>query len=102
MSQQPVAFDAVPVHQPTARKRRRVALHELHPRLREQIEQARSAGNDRTELALLLPLISSYYEQLEDERRGVVRSMQLIAEEARAVDEGLGGEDAGHWQGILG
>ena len=93
MSQQPVAFDAVPVLQPTPRKRGRVALHALHPRLREQIEQARLTGGDRTELASLLPLISNYYEQLEDERRGVVRSMQLIAEEARAVDEGLGGED---------
>ena len=101
MSQQPVAFDAVPVLQPTPRKRGRVALHALHPRLREQIEQARLTGGDRTELASLLPLISNYYEQLEDERRGVVRSMQLIAEEARAVDEGLGGEDAGHWQVIL-
>ncbi|MGA2023655.1 MAG: PAS domain S-box protein [Steroidobacteraceae bacterium] len=76
-------------------------MEELHPRLREQIEQAWVPGVNRPELALLLPLISDYYEQLDVERRGVVRSMQLIADEARAVDASLGGVDAGHWQVIL-
>ena len=53
------------------------------------------------DVAQLLPLVSAYYEQLDDERRGIVRSMQLIADEARSYGEGLGGVDAGHWQVIL-
>jgi len=101
MSQQPVALDAVPVLQPTAAKRGRMPLQELHPRLREQLVQAQKANAGMLELGQLLPLISSYYEQLDDERRGIVRSMQLIADEARAYGEGLGGVDAGHWQVIL-
>jgi diguanylate cyclase (GGDEF)-like protein/PAS domain S-box-containing protein len=76
-------------------------LEDLHPRLREQLEQACGPGGNRPELALLLPVISNYYEQIDIERRGVVRSMQLIADEARAVDANLDGVDAGHWQVIL-
>src|ERR1039458_2937022 len=101
MSQEPVALDAVPILQPTSGKRGRPLLHELHPRLREQLAQAQQAGGAAPHLAQLLPLISSYYEQLDDERRGIVRSMQLIADEARSYGEGLGGVDAGHWQVIL-
>jgi diguanylate cyclase (GGDEF)-like protein/PAS domain S-box-containing protein len=100
MSHEPATLDAVPVLQPTARNRTRPAYEELHPRLREQLEQARASGT-RPDLALLLPIISSYYEQLDIERRGIVRSMQLIADEARAVDASAGGVDAGHWQVIL-
>ena len=101
MSQEPVALDAVPILQPTSGKRGRPLLHELHPRLREQLVQAQQAGSAAPHLAQLLPLISTYYEQLDDERRGIVRSMQLIADEARSYGEGLGGVDAGHWQVIL-
>src|ERR1700691_5960196 len=101
MSQQPVAFDAAPILQPTTGKRGRQALHELHPRLREQLSQAQRGGAAEPDLSQLLPLISSYYQQIDDERRGIVRSMQLMADEARSYGEGLGGVDAGHWQVIL-
>jgi diguanylate cyclase (GGDEF)-like protein/PAS domain S-box-containing protein len=101
MSQQPVAFDAVPILQPTTGKRGRQALHELHPRLREQLSQAQRGGAAEPDLSQLLSLISGYYQQIDDERRGIVRSMQLMADEARAYGEGLGGIDAGHWQVIL-
>src|SRR5450755_2811904 len=101
MSQEPVALDAVPILQPTSGKRGRPLLHELHPRLREQLAQAQQAGGAAPHLAQLLPLISSYYEQLDDERRGIVLSMQLIADEARSFGDGLAGADAGHLQAIL-
>ncbi len=102
MSQQPVALDAVPVLQPTAGNRVRLSPHELHPRLQRAARLSRGApGTAAVDLTQLLPVISDYYEQLDDERRGIVRSMQLIADEARSYGEGLGGVDAGHWQVIL-
>jgi diguanylate cyclase (GGDEF)-like protein/PAS domain S-box-containing protein len=76
-------------------------LDELHPRLRQQIEEARAAAGGAVGLADLLPVISAYYEELESERRGIVRSMQLIAEEARTFNDSLAGADAGHLQAIL-
>jgi len=39
-------------------------------------------------LNALLALISRQYEQIDEERRGVVRSMQLLAEEARSFAQG--------------
>ena len=99
MSQQPLALDAVTDLQPSTGNRSRLSPHELHPRLQEQLAEARR--NSSVDIGLLLPLISNYYEQLDDERRGIVRSMQLIADEARSYGEGLGGVDAGHWQVIL-
>ncbi|MGH8142796.1 MAG: PAS domain S-box protein, partial [Steroidobacteraceae bacterium] len=85
MSHQPLAIEADPV---------------LHPRLQGQLEQAGGAGGS-LDLGVLLPLISGYYEQLDAERRGVVRSMQLIADEARCFGEGLAGADTNHLQAIL-
>ncbi|MGA8709054.1 MAG: EAL domain-containing protein [Steroidobacteraceae bacterium] len=94
-------MDAVPVLQPTAGNRLRLSPHELHPRLQQQLTESRRPGTATVDLTQLLPVISNYYEQLDDERRGVVRSMQLIADEARSYGEGLGGVDPGHWQVIL-
>jgi diguanylate cyclase (GGDEF)-like protein/PAS domain S-box-containing protein len=101
MSHEPVA--SLPSLQPaeTARVGRALDLRYLHPRLKSQIEQARAQGGGRAGLAELLPLINAYYEVLDDERRGIVRSMQLIAEEARSFGEGLAGADTGHLQAIL-
>jgi diguanylate cyclase (GGDEF)-like protein/PAS domain S-box-containing protein len=101
MSQEPAALDAESILQPASVKRGRPVVGDLHPKLREQIAQAQQTGAATVSLAQLLPLISGYYEQLDDERRGIVRSMQLIADEARSYGEGLGGVDAGHWQVIL-
>ena len=39
----------------------------------------------------LLPLISKQYDQVDEERRGVVRSMQMLADEARSFTSGLSG-----------
>jgi diguanylate cyclase (GGDEF)-like protein/PAS domain S-box-containing protein len=55
----------------------------------------------QVDLPRLLELISAHYEQLDAERRGIVRSMQLIADEARSFGEGLAGSDPGHLQAVL-
>ena len=101
MSQEPMALDAAPVQQPTGGSVGKGSIQELHPRLQQQLVQVQCDAAGAPNLAQLLPLINAYYEQLDDERRGIVRSMQLIADEARSYGEGLGGVDAGHWQIIL-
>src|SRR5580658_419746 len=101
MSHDSVAFELTPTQQPVAPRERVVPIPELHPRLCEQLAQARIAAAGALELSQLLPLISAYYEQLDDERRGIVRSRQLIADEARSFGDGLAGADAGHLQAIL-
>ena len=75
----------------------------LHPRLRAQLDNL-GVGHTLSPAAalnVLLPMISKQYEQVDEERRGVVRSMQLLAEEARGFASGLGSADAGQLRGIL-
>jgi PAS domain S-box-containing protein len=76
---------------------------DLHPRLRAQLD---SLGLGRTPsaaaaMSALLPLISTQYEQIDEERRGVVRSMQMLAEEARSFAQGLTHADSGRLRAIL-
>ena len=67
---------------------------DLHPHLRAQLDTLGSAANPAAALNALLPMISSQYDKVDEERRGVVRSMQLLAEEARSFAHGLGAADA--------
>jgi PAS domain S-box-containing protein len=101
MSHESVAIEAVPPLHPVPLRGAVSANPDLHPRLLEQLQQARLVSAGEPGLSQLLPLISAYYEQLDDERRGIVRSMQLIADEARSFGDGLAGADAGHLQAIL-
>src|SRR6202140_5812594 len=101
MSHDSVAIGASATKQPVAPRELVSPTPELHPRLCQQLLQARLAAAGSLELTQLLPLISAYYDQLDDERRGIVRSMQLIADEARSFGDGLAGADAGHLQAIL-
>ncbi len=75
----------------------------LHPRLRSQLDSLGVGRSLSAAAALnaLLPLISKQYEQVDEERRGVVRSMQMLAEEARSFTSGLAGADAGQLRAIL-
>ena len=98
MSRDPLASERQSTPEPAPRRAREQS-YELHPRLREQLGQARQSG--AVDLDLLLSRINSYYEQLDDERRGIVRSMQMLADEARAFSEALAGTDTGHLQAIL-
>ncbi|MBS0388850.1 MAG: PAS domain S-box protein, partial [Proteobacteria bacterium] len=76
---------------------------ELHPRLRAQLDSLglARAANPSAALSALLPLISTQYEQIDEERRGVVRSMQMLAAEARSFAQGLTNADAGQLRAIL-
>jgi diguanylate cyclase (GGDEF)-like protein/PAS domain S-box-containing protein len=76
---------------------------DLHPRLRAQLD-ALGLGrspNPVAAMSALLPVISTQYEQIDEERRGVVRSMQMLAEEARSFAQGLTNADAGQLRAIL-
>src|ERR1700722_13781701 len=101
MSHESVAIEAVPPLHPVPLRGAVSANPDLHPRLLEQLQQARLVSAGEPGLSQLLPLISAYYELIDDERRGIVRSMQLIADEARSYGDGLAGSDAGHLQAIL-
>jgi diguanylate cyclase (GGDEF)-like protein/PAS domain S-box-containing protein len=75
----------------------------LHPRLRAQLD-ALGLGHGLSPGAVLnalLPIVSRQYQQVDEERRGVVRSMQLLADEARSFAQGLGSADAGQLRAIL-
>ncbi|HVN99938.1 MAG TPA: EAL domain-containing protein [Steroidobacteraceae bacterium] len=76
---------------------------DLHPRLRAQLDSLGlgRAPNPSAALSALLPLISTQYEQIDEERRGVVRSMQMLAAEARSFAQGLTNADAGQLRAIL-
>ncbi len=101
MSQDPAPIEAVPVLQPATRRRTTHAERGLHRLLQDQLARAGVDHVDTPQLAALLTLINAHYEQIEDERRGIVRSMQLIADEARTSGDGLAAVDAGHLQAIL-
>src|SRR5258706_3304474 len=70
-------------------------------RLRAQLEALARTPASAVALNALLPLISQQYEKIDEERRGVVRSMQLLAEEARSFAQGLANADAGQLRAIL-
>jgi diguanylate cyclase (GGDEF)-like protein/PAS domain S-box-containing protein len=76
---------------------------ELHPRLRAQLDALGLGRSPHPAAAMsaLLPVISTQYEQIDEERRGVVRSMQMLAEEARCFAQGLTNADAGQLRAIL-
>ncbi len=72
---------------------------DLHPLLAQQLDTVRTEG--RTDWRRLLPLISAHYERIDAERRGIVRSMQLIADEARSLGTGLSGMNTAQLRVIL-
>ncbi len=68
--------------------------------LDRQIDESR--GRDGSlDVAALLATISSHYDSLEDERRGVVRSMQIMSDEAQALTREIREETSTHLQAIL-
>ena len=93
----------MPTLQPAARvlSSAEVGAADLHARLRAQLETLGPGASPVAVLSHLLPLVSRQYEAMDDERRGVVRSMQLLAEEARSFSQGLMSADAGQLRAIL-
>jgi diguanylate cyclase (GGDEF)-like protein/PAS domain S-box-containing protein len=68
--------------------------------LERQIAEARGRGGE-PELDRLLKLVSGHYDRLDAERRGVVRSMQLMSDEAHAMTREIREQTAVHLQAIL-
>jgi len=72
----------------------------LHPLLRQQFEDARQDGG-QLDLRKLLQAISAAYGEWDDERRGVVRSMKLLADETSAYTREVRESAASQLQVIL-
>jgi diguanylate cyclase (GGDEF)-like protein/PAS domain S-box-containing protein len=72
----------------------------FNPLLERQIAETRGRGGE-PELDQLLKTISAHYDRLDAERRGVVRSMQLMSDEAQAMTREIREQTASHLQAIL-
>src|SRR5579862_879308 len=80
---------------------------DLHPQLHAQLKEVRlRIGAARpesmsAELAMLLRLVSAQYQAVDDERRGIVQSMRLMADEAHALAHEARAQSSEHLQVIL-
>jgi diguanylate cyclase (GGDEF)-like protein/PAS domain S-box-containing protein len=72
----------------------------LHPLLKQQFGDSRNEGGS-LDLRKLLQLISSAYEEWDEERKGVVRSMRLLADETSAFTREVRESAAAQLQVIL-
>ena len=72
----------------------------LHPLLKQQFDESRQ-DNGRLDLRKLLQAISLAYAEWDDERRGVVRSMKLLADETSAFTREVRESAAAQLQVIL-
>ncbi len=79
-----------------------VEMETLHPLLLAQLRELNlRTGSDRPDAATLLKLISSHYTTVDEERRGVVRTMRIMAEEARALAFDAQEQSSDHLQIVL-
>jgi diguanylate cyclase (GGDEF)-like protein/PAS domain S-box-containing protein len=76
------------------------AADRLNHLLENQIAEARGRGSD-LDLHKLLRAISNHYDRVDLERRGVVRSMQLMSDEAQALTREIREQTSSHLQAIL-
>jgi diguanylate cyclase (GGDEF)-like protein/PAS domain S-box-containing protein len=72
----------------------------LHPLLKQQFDDSRQEGG-RLDLRRLLQAISAAYSEWDEERRGVVRSMKLLADETSAFTREVRESAAAQLQAIL-
>jgi diguanylate cyclase (GGDEF)-like protein/PAS domain S-box-containing protein len=69
---------------------------------RALLRQLRDASpNGELDLERLVRLVSQQYDQVDDERRGIVRSMQLMSDEAQELTRELGEQSTSQLQAIL-
>ena len=75
---------------------------ELHALLRSQLKEARLRGNSQApDMGAFLRLLSAHYDAIDQERRGIVQSMRLMADEARAMAHEAREQSSEHLQVIL-
>ena len=72
----------------------------LHPLLKQQFDESRQASG-QLDLRRLLQSISAAYTEWDEERRGVVRSMKLLADETTAFTREVRESAAAQLQVIL-
>ena len=68
--------------------------------LERQIAETGGPGKP-LDLDRLLQAVSAHYDRLDVERRGVVRSMQMMSDEAQAMTREIREQNASHLQAIL-
>ena len=71
----------------------------INPTLARQLREA--SGDTELSLETVLKVASRQYDEVDVERRGIVRSMQLMSEEARALTRELREQSASQLQAIL-
>ena len=75
---------------------------DLHPQLRAQLRELQlRTGNATPDVAMLVRLINTHYHTIDIERRGIVESMRLMADEARALALEARAQSSEHLQVIL-
>ncbi len=72
----------------------------LNGLLERQIAEARDRSG-AIDLGSLLHAVSLHYDRIDGERRGVVRSMQLMSDEAQSLTREIREQNASHLQAIL-
>ncbi len=76
------------------------SLEGLNRLLDRQLAEARGRGSE-LDLDALLKMVSAQYDRIDGERRGIVRSMQIMSDEAQALTREIRQETASHLQAIL-
>ncbi len=76
------------------------AAQNLNRLLERQIAEARDR-NGTIDMDSLLRAISVHYDRIDGERRGIVRSMQLMSDEAQSLTREIREQNASHLQAIL-
>ena len=71
----------------------------MHFMLEKQLSAA-TDDNKQLDLAKLLDAVTLTYEQMDGERRGIVRSMQLMSDEASALTEEIREGNANQLQAL--
>jgi diguanylate cyclase (GGDEF)-like protein/PAS domain S-box-containing protein len=78
------------------------SMRRLHPLLQSQLRELRArVSGGRVSAHELLEMLSRYYDTIDDERRAMVRSMQLMSDEARSLGVEIAEQGAAQLQVIL-
>jgi diguanylate cyclase (GGDEF)-like protein/PAS domain S-box-containing protein len=78
------------------------SLRRLHPLLQSQLRELRArVTGGRISAHELLEMLSRYYDTVDDERRAMVRSMQLMSDDARSLGVEIAEQGAAQLQVIL-
>jgi diguanylate cyclase (GGDEF)-like protein/PAS domain S-box-containing protein len=79
-----------------------LSMRRLHPLLQAQLRELRArVTGGRVSAHELLDMLSRYYDTVDDERRAMVRSMQLMSDDARSLGVEIAEQGAAQLQVIL-